>query len=125
MRGALVYAGLFLSLATGVATGQQKSTDQCGKCDCVHWPWPQACSKCCGVAKGQIDSVKNGRLFIRNDGSTDEFKLAPDTKLHGTLEPGAQATVHYKIGLNENLATSVVINAQAKKAPHEEDNKPQ
>ena len=125
MRSTLIFVGLFLCLACGVATGQQESKDQCQNCDCVHWPWSQACSKCCGIAKGKIDSIKDNRLFIRRGGTTDEFKLAPGARLQGTLEAGAQATVHYKIGLNENLATSVVINAQAKKTPHEEDNKPQ
>jgi hypothetical protein len=125
MRSAVVSSLLFVCLAGGVAAGQQKSPDQCGNCDCVHWPWAQTCSKCCGVAKGKIDSLKDGRLSISKGGTTDEFKLAPDAKLQGTLEPGAQATVHYKIGVNENLATSVVINAQAKKTPHTENDKPQ
>jgi hypothetical protein len=90
----------FVSLLT---YGNARAQQQCTTCDCKHFPVPESCEKCCGVATGTITAVKSNTVTIeettRTSGSvkvTKTFAITPATKKNSDLKEGAPATIFFR-----------------------------
>jgi len=70
----------------------------CTNCDCYHFPVPETCERCCGVATGTITAVTRSSVALaKSHGGVEKtFALTPQTKKNAALEPGKKATVYYR-----------------------------
>ena len=87
------------------------SAQQCSDCDCYHFPIPNKCESCCGVATGNIASVTNSNLVLSQKESNGEtikktFGLKPNTRKNAVLKEGAPATVYY----HKNSSAAVQVD---------------
>lgn len=104
-RWASISCAAVLLLTATIASAQQ-----CSDCDCYHFPIPNKCESCCGVATGNIASVTNSNLVLSQKKSNGEtvkktFGLKPNTRKNAALKEGAPATVYYH--QNSNTAVQV------------------
>jgi hypothetical protein len=93
---------MLLLFVVPIVGATSASAQECGQCDCYHFPVSRNCEKCCAFASGTVTSATNSTIVLREptpsgNARQRSFPISPNAAQNATPKPGNLVTVYYRV----------------------------